>query len=353
METLDSFTVQKVMKLYGVDKHKNTIIAAENKGELPKAERSSGGHRKWLLTDLPGIGEKYGFLKKLPSAKVIVVYSKKGGVFKTTLSLNLARIAALHNINTLVIGLDDQTDITNALGHSAGLSDDMSLDEAEQILASEDSLANLIDEEVSIEELIHQTDLPTLNYIPESPALDYVESMIQQRSMRDFWLRDNVIKPSKKVYDLIVIDLGPAWNQLSINALIVADLVVSPLECRINHYRNLKYFKLKMEKFKKAAGLNFQHVYVPVKVNDAKKLHKDIKKYYISNLDDCLSTGVKLSSQVEDAMALNKSVFEFSPGSPPSEEMREIMEQIWGYLQEKNDTSKSKDRKIAAKEHQA
>lgn len=333
MSEIQTYTVQKVMKIFGITKHKNTIISAENKGEIPRADRSTGGHRKWQISDLPAIGEKYGFLQKLGSPKVAVVYSKKGGVFKTSIAFNLARAAALHNIKTLVIGLDDQSDITSALGHDSGVHDDMSLEEADAIVAQEDSLADMVDDDsVKPSDLIYETDLPTLDYIPESPVLDYLESVIQQKEMRDFWLLNHVIEPLKEKYELFVIDLGPAWNQLTINALVAANILISPLECKINHYRNLKYFKLKLMKFVKTTRLSFKHIYVPVKVNDAKKLSRDIKKYYISNLEDCTSIGLRSASHGEDAMTLNKSILEFAPNSPLAQEMREVLMRIWSEM---------------------
>ena len=351
MSDNETYTVQKVIKIFGITKHKNTVISAENKGEIPRAERSSGGHRKWQLSDLPSIGEKYGFLQKISSPKVAVVYSKKGGVFKTSIAFNLARAAALHNVRTLVIGLDDQTDITGALGHDSGVHDEMSLEEADNIVSQEDSLADLIDDDrISPQDLIYETDLPTLNYIPESPVLDYLESVIQQKEMRDFWLLNNVIEPLKNTYDLFVIDLGPAWNQLTINALVAADILISPLECKINHYRNLKYFKLKVKKFVKTTRLNFKHIYVPVKVNDAKKLSRDIKKYYISTLEDCTSNGLRMASQGEDAMSMHKSVFEFAPSSALAQEMREVICRIWAELAthtSKNDRATRKSPEVA------
>lgn len=349
----ECYTFQKIQKIFELELNRKTLSNAEERGDIPPATRTAGGHRQWALSDLPAIGEAFGFLKPPKSPKVVTVYSKKGGVFKTSIALNLARMAALHNIKVLVIGLDDQADITSALGFDVGVNDNMSIEEAEEILDSEYSLADLIeDEDVSVNELICHTDLPSLDYIPELPQLDFLEHELHRKNLRDFWLIENVIKPLRDKYQLFVLDLGPAWNLLTVNALMAADAVVSPVECKINHYRNMKYFKMKMANFKKDIKRNFKHIYVPVKVNDAKKLTRDIRKRYMVSLEeDCVSTGIRTSSQGEDAMVKRKSVIEFAPSSLIASEMRQVLKEVWHEILETEDYNVSKVGNIKSKEN--
>lgn len=336
----ESFTFQKIQKIFDVEENRKTLSNAEKRGDIPEAVRTSGNHRKWFISQLPMIGQHYGFMQAPDSPKVAVIYSKKGGVFKTSIALNMARMAALHNIKVLVVGLDDQTDITSALGHDFGLDDDMSVEEADKILDEELSLADLIDDDddddLTVRDLICKTDLPTLDYIPEVPELDFLEQEIQKTNLRDLWLIKNVIAPLKNEYQLFVLDLGPAWNMLTVNALMASNILISPIECKINNYRNLKFFRKKIEKFVKNTSSSFSHVFIPVKANDKKKLNRGIKKKYQQS-GDCVSTCIPVSGQVEDAMAMKKSVVEFAPSSTVSTVMKQTIKEIWHEVLESPD----------------
>lgn len=327
----DLFTVQKLMKLYDYKGHKNSIIYAENKGDIPKAERSSGGHRKWNYQSLPLIGEKYGFIKKLERPYVVVIFSKKGGIWKTTFAYNLARMVALHNNPTLITGLDDQNDITGACGHDFGINEDMPLSEVRNILEQGlESLADLIDNEhLRVDDLVYDTEIPTLKYIPESPELDYLEEKVSGLMNRELWLLQKVFFPLREKFRFFVIDLPPAWNQLTNNALMAADVVISPIECKWNQWKNLKFFRARMNRFKESTGAHFKHIFIPVKVNDKKILSREIKEDYTSNIEGCLPTGIKVHSNFEDSMAQNKSILEHAPSSNSGEEFRQILETIW------------------------
>ena len=100
-----STDLHKLFKLDEKIKSRQTLLNAEERGEIPKAERIPRGTtqtRQWRLEQLPQIGAKYGFLKKPQQQKVICVYTAKGGALKTTLAYTLARILALNGLKTLI-----------------------------------------------------------------------------------------------------------------------------------------------------------------------------------------------------------------------------------------------------------
>src|SRR5581483_3523224 len=102
------WTPNELIKLYRIEKTKTSLYRDEASGLIPKAQRIKRGQteiRVWEHKDLPQIGKSYGFLTQPASTKVVSVYTPKGGVLKSTLALNLARMFALNGIKTLVIGL--------------------------------------------------------------------------------------------------------------------------------------------------------------------------------------------------------------------------------------------------------
>src|ERR1039458_7244618 len=110
-----SAQVQRLFRFESRIKSRQTLLNAEERGEIPLAERvKRGAHmvRQWKTADLPVIGTRFGFIKKPTRQAVISFYMQKGGVGKTSVSFTLARTLALNGIRTLIVGLDTQLSIT-------------------------------------------------------------------------------------------------------------------------------------------------------------------------------------------------------------------------------------------------
>ena len=342
----ESYTIQKVIKLYGLDITRDALIKAENTKLVPSAKRGGErgeGRRAWSIEDLPKIGERYGFMKKPATGVAVAVFTTKGGVLKSTVALNLGRLAALHNIKTCIVGLDMQCDITNALGYQIDLEDVDSLEDALSRLGSVYGLADLVDQKISFDQIIVNTELPTLSLIPETPDLVSLEREISSRNMRDFWLRDNVIEPLKKDFDLVIIDCSPNWNLLISNALIACDILISPLECKINNFRNYQAFKTYLDNFKNETKKSFEHIFIPTKYTSTRKLSAEIRSWYLSNVPGCISCVIRESAPCEEAMASHLSLPEYSSSSMVADEMRETIFEVWNrVLDAVNAKTKSK-----------
>jgi len=299
------------------------------------AKREGSGtvqRRVWEADDLPLIGERYGFLNHFERPMCVSVFTTKGGVLKTTLSLNLCRIAALHNIKTCAVGLDMQMDLTTSLGFDMDLDDSDDLNSAIEKMSKVRGLADLAAGRCSLDSIILPTDLPTLSFIPETSELVSLEKSISNKNMRDFWIKTHVIDPLKKKFELIILDCSPNWNMLVSNALVASDALISPLECKINNFRNYKAFETYLSAFKKEMGLNFGEIFIPTKIASNKKLSKEIRNWYHSNIKSCISTGIRESLVSEEAVANNISLLEYQPANMASDEMREVVMETWARL---------------------
>ncbi len=339
----EMYTFQKIIKIFGSDVSRSALIKAESSGLIPTACRSGGKsnpRRAWTIDVLPQIGERYGFMKKPQSPMVVTIFTTKGGVLKSTLALNLGRAAALHNIKTCIVGLDMQCDITNALGYQVDLDDAENLEAAITRLGSVYGLADFADSKLPLDDIVIQSDIPTLFFIPETPDLVALERAISNRTMRDFWLRDKVIAPLQQKFDLVIIDCPPNWNLLISNALMACDALISPLECKINNFRNYKAFKTYLENFKKDTRRDFDHIFVPTKFISTRKLSSEIRMWYLSNVSGCTNGAIRESVQGEEAIASHLSLPEYAPSSLVADEMREIVQEVWNKIL---NTSKRKE----------
>src|ERR1700733_8617942 len=133
----ETWTSAELRSIYRMDeryKSIQTLYNAEDRGEIPKAERISRGKvqvRHWKLAQLPAIGRRFGFLQQPEKQVIISKYIQKGGVLKTTTSYNEARLYALNGIKTLIIGLDFECSITDVILPKAQV---ITLEDNEQLL---------------------------------------------------------------------------------------------------------------------------------------------------------------------------------------------------------------------------
>ena len=331
------FNHKKALSIFGLTAEQLPEILAGRglaDDDLPAFARSGSRILKsWSIQDLPALGKKIGFMSKPETPIAISVFVTKGGVLKSSLTLNLARMAALHGMRVCVVGLDMQGDITTNLNLDDSI--DGSTDHANEFsraIAKIDAtrgLANLYAGECSLESLILPTDLPTLFYIPETPELVAMEQSLVHRNRREYWLSEKVVKPLKQNFDLVLMDCSPNWNRLITNSLVACDILITPLECKINNFRNFRAFSALLSEFRTDLQTHFQQIFVPTRLACGRKLSQEIYHWYREELEDCITGAVRESLQGEEAIALKVSVPEHAPGSAAGVEMIEVLRELW------------------------
>ena len=246
---------------------------------------------------------------------IVTVANQKGGVGKTTTTINLAAAVAHKGFKTLLIDLDPQANST------------MSYIDPRSVQRSMFDV--LVSEEVPFRDVIVPTPVPNLWVAPSRISLAKLESKLIGEIDGPFRLKDK-IKDAVAEYDYIFIDTPPTLGMITVNALVASTHVLVPIQSSYFALEGTDDLLETIEKIKARPNPNLQLLGVVITMHDkrttlAKDIHDQIGQVFGDRL---FNTVITKSIRLEESPAYKESIFTFVPRSSGAREYYSLSEEI-------------------------
>ncbi|KGM47090.1 ParA family protein [Pseudooceanicola atlanticus] len=250
--------------------------------------------------------------------KIVAVANQKGGVGKTTTTINLGAALAEFGSNVLIIDLDPQGNASTGLGI--------------EIEARENTTYELLLDDAELKDVILETDVDGLCIVPSTVDLSSADIELIANEKRSFLLHDALRQPAMEQYDFdfILIDCPPSLNLLTVNAMVASHSVLVPLQSEFFALEGLSQLMLTIREVRQSANPNLKIEGVVLTMFDNRNnLSQQVEADARDNLGDLVfATKIPRNVRVSEAPSYAMPVLDFDPASKGAKAYRDLAQEF-------------------------
>ena len=249
-------------------------------------------------------------------ARVIAMCNQKGGVGKTTTTINLGAALAEYGRKVLLVDFDPQGSLSVGLGLNPH---DMEL-----------SIYNLLMErDVTLDEVVVPSGVPGMDLLPSNIDLSAAEVQLVHEVAREQTLA-RILAPAGKDYDVILIDCQPSLGLLTVNALTASDGVIVPLECEYFALRGVALLKTTIDKVTERLNPRLTIDGVLGTMYDGRTLHgREVMERLVQAWGDTVfHTVIRRTVKFSDSTVAGEPITTYAGSSAGAEAYRQLAREV-------------------------
>jgi chromosome partitioning protein len=249
-------------------------------------------------------------------ARVISMCNQKGGVGKTTTTINLGASLAEYGRKVLLVDFDPQGSLSVGLG----------LNPHEM----EFTIYNLLmQRDIALDEVVVPSGVPGMDLLPSNIDLSAAEVQLVHEVAREQTLQ-RVLAPALKAYDVILIDCQPSLGLLTVNALTASDGVIVPLECEYFALRGVALLKTTIDKVRERLNPKLEIDGVLGTMFDGRTLHgREVMERLVQAWGDkVFHTVIRRTVKFSDSTVAGEPITSYASSSTGAESYRQLAKEV-------------------------
>ena len=255
-------------------------------------------------------------MEKHGPATIISMCNQKGGVGKTTSTINMGACLAEYGRKVLLVDLDPQ----GALSAGLGLTHD----------DIEDTIYDvMLDSHTSIHSAIQHTGVSGLDLVPANIDLSAAEIQMVNEVGREHTLA-RALRPVRRDYDFIIIDCQPSLGLLTVNALACSQGVIIPMECEFFSLRGLALLTDTVEKVSDRINFDLEVMGILVTMFDRRTKHaREVMSRVVDYFGDkVFDTVITRTVRFPETSVAGEPITTWAPSSPATQQYRNLAKEV-------------------------